>query len=377
MSVVSTLRIVHVRSSAGFYGAESVIASLAMAQERLGHSVLIISLHAGSGQDDPLVDALRSQGLHALALSVNGRVDFTLIGRLAAALREFKADVVHLHGYKEDLYGLPAARQAQVPAVATNHLWNGSGRLVRLYERLDALVLRALAPQIVAVSSGIRDEMIARGVKAERITVVPNAVPYSFLKDVKSVPLSVQETISNDLVVATCARLAPEKGHQYMLDALSLLASRGVRSVRWRIVGDGPLRDWLEREVQSRSLGDRVLLEGYRTDVYAVLAEVDAVVQPSLKEGMPIALLEAMALGVPVIATAVGAVPEFVQNGVTGLLVQPADPSGLAIALERFRDNPLFRKQAGVAAKADVRSRFTPEVMALQYDSVYRQVLRA
>lgn len=374
------MRIVHVRSSAGFYGAESVIASLATAQERLGHQVLIISLHAGQEKEDPLEKALRSQGLHARALSVNGRVDFSLIGRLAAALRDFQADVVHLHGYKEDLYGLPAARQAEVPVVATNHLWNGSDRMVRFYERLDALVLRAMAPRIVAVSGGIRDEMIARGVSAERITVIANAVPYSFLDDAEGMTSSEQVSefggMSEDLVVATCARLAPEKGHQYMLDAMSLLASRGVRSVRWRIVGEGPLRGWLEHEIKTRALGDRIRLEGYRSDVRAVLSSVGAVVQPSLKEGMPIALLEAMALGVPVIATAVGAVPEFVRDGTSGILVPPADPDSLANALERFQTNPAFRRQVGSAAKVDVLSRFTPEVMARQYDSVYQQVLR-
>ncbi|MBX9856510.1 MAG: glycosyltransferase family 4 protein [Gemmatimonadaceae bacterium] len=377
--VVSAMRIVHVRSSAGFYGAESVIASLAAAQERLGHTVLVISLHAGTELEDPLVRALTSQGLHAIALSVNGRVDLSLMGRLASAFRDFKADIVHLHGYKEDLYGLPAARRAGVPAVATNHLWNGSDRMVRLYERLDALVLRTLAPRIVAVSGGIRDEMMARGVSEERISVIPNAVPYSFLEDVDGVKSSQPgREITGELdefVVATCARLAPEKGHQYMLDALSLLASRGVRSVHWRVVGDGPLRSWLEHEIRSRALDDCVMLDGYRSDVRSILAAVDAVVQPSLKEGMPIALLEAMALGVPVIATAVGAVPEFVRDGVSGILIAPADPISLADALQRFQTDPKFRKQVGAAARADVRSRFTPEVMALQYEAVYTQVL--
>ncbi|MBE0467024.1 MAG: glycosyltransferase family 4 protein, partial [Candidatus Desulforudis sp.] len=234
-----------------------------------------------------------------------------------------------------------------------------------------------LADRVIAVADSLRAELVALGVAPpERVVTVHNGVTFR-----DSMSRGSPEAFRRELglsadrpVVGTVARLAPQKGVEYLLRAGAELAGAG-RPVHLVIVGDGPLREMLTRE--AISLGADVLFLGHRPDAAALMAAFDLFALPSVTEGLPLALLEAMAGGCPVVATRVGGVPEAVVDGTTGWLVPPADPAALAAAVAAALDDPVRRAELAAAGRERVRQVFTDARMVEKTLAVYREALEA
>jgi glycosyltransferase involved in cell wall biosynthesis len=179
---------------------------------------------------------------------------------------------------------------------------------------------------------------------------------------------------SHTPVIGTLARLHEQKGHSYLLDAVAQLR-REIPDVKALVVGDGELRPSLEQRTQALRLSDSVIFTGTRRDVPEILALLDVFVLPSLWEGLPIALLEAMAAGLPVVATRVGGVPEVVVDGETGLLVPPRDPDALSEAILTLLQDPDLRQKMGQAGQERVREYFSVERMVEETEALYERLL--
>ena len=301
------LRVIHLRAGNGVYGAEKVVHTLARAQRVLGTDASVLCIERPG--ETVISDYFRAGGLLGGRIEFGGRVDLRALKNLRAELLRAQPDVVHSHDYKSDLL-LAALRpflgKTRPALVATNHLWTQETRLLRLYERLDALGMRRF-DRVVGVSAAIREEMIAAGVPPEKLEVVINGLDHGPRVERSSHALRRELGLSRaTAIVGFVGRLSVQKGLPLLLQAAERLRGRDLHVV---IVGEGPLRGALEAELIQRRLIERVTLLGRREDSAALMRAFDVLVLPSIREGTPLVLLEAMAQGTAVVASRVGGRP--------------------------------------------------------------------
>ncbi len=299
-----------------------------------------------------------------------------LVREIRLFLRNTRVDVAHGHGYRTDVHTLPAARLARVPFVSTIHTWTEHNWRDRVNSRIDQLILR-YADLCIAVSEGMKRIAVQKGIPSAKIRVVHNWIDVSRIHQaVNQHPLSRDEMdISADQIVFLVpARLSPEKGHLYLLEALHEVV-RDCSNVLCLFAGEGFYHPVLERRVQELSLERHVRFLGYRADVWSVMSLSDWIVLPSFKEGLPLALLEAMALCKPVIATNVSGVPEVVHDGKNGWLVPAGDSGALANRIREALCNPDIAPTFGQAGYELVTSEFSPDRQIPKIVQIYEELL--
>ncbi|MDP8989824.1 MAG: glycosyltransferase family 4 protein, partial [Acidobacteriota bacterium] len=260
--------------------------------------------------------------------------------------------------------------------IAFHHGDTAEDLKMRLYTQLDRWSLRG-AHRAVTVCEPFADLLVARGVRRERIQIVPNAMAAG--------PLVAQEDVSalrerlalppDVRVILTIGRLSPEKGHADLLAAVRLLLRDHPRlAIKLILVGDGIERPSLERAAAAPDLASFIIFAGHIANVWPYYILADVFVLPSRSEGSPNALLEAMAAGVPVVACNVGGVPETVENGNSALLVPPAQPAAMASALARILEDPTLAARLVSNASERLIGRFSPESRYQALLQVYRAV---
>ena len=306
--------------------------------------------------DGPLRDAAREAGVRFVGLRHVRRAlhpgrDLLGLFELMALIRRERPDLVHANSSKAGVLGRLAALLMRVPVrVFTVHGWafKASSGLASLVYRWADRLMNPLTSVTICVSERERAAgLAARTCRASGTVVIPNAV------DVAAAPCTRHDNDPPRIV--SVGRLAAPK------DALTLvraLAAVGPIPFSALLVGDGPDRPAMEAEVRSLNLEDRVELAGSRADVPSLLAAADVFVLSSRSEGAPISILEAMAAGLPVVASDVGGVGELVADGETGLLVPSADPARLAEALRALLPDPGLRRRLGAAGRARAGERF-------------------
>jgi len=306
---------------------------------------------------------------------------------LARALKQHAIDLVHCHAPIAAIWGRAAARFAGIPAVVSVHLpmdqYHGSGQGLRarlgrwLYTGIDSALNRGLGTPLVFVAESVRREQIARGhARSAQTRVVSTGVDlpsYPALPD--RARLRAELGRAPEAVVLVCVgRLEPQKGQDVLLQAAAQLAEQRAAFELW-LVGDGPQRLALEKQVNAAGLADRVTFWGFRADIPRLLGAADVFVLPSRYEAAPIALLEALAAGLPVVASRCGEIPSWIEDQREGLLVEPEDAAALAAALAEVLLQPARREQLAQAAR-DGRSRFSDQSMTTAYYDLYRRLLQ-
>jgi glycosyltransferase involved in cell wall biosynthesis len=269
-------------------------------------------------------------------------------------------------------HGLLAAAITRGPSlVATAHLF--IEHVVTARVRLQQRILTPLVQRYVAVSRAVAAHWERDlGVPRDKLRVVPNGIPLAPYEHGPSAspPEGLLADPAGRPTVLTAARLDAQKGLPHLLEAAA-----GLPAARFVVAGDGPERAALEAHARRLGLDGRLRFLGYRSDIPALLAACELVVLPSLFEGHPLALLEAMAAGRPVVATAVGGVPEIVDHGVTGLLVPPADSAALGAAIGALLADPARARAMGAAGRAKAEREFSARVMVERLTRVYDEVL--
>jgi glycosyltransferase involved in cell wall biosynthesis len=290
------------------------------------------------------------------------------LSRLLHRVLAFRPDVVHGYLIGGSLFGAIAGRVCGVPAVVA------AKRSLDAFETprqraIHRLALR-LSTHVTAVSDAVAASVHALGVPRERITVIPNGVDTARFAPAPAAPPAAAG--AREPLIGSVGCLAIRKDYGTLLEALALVAGRGA-GFRTLLVGDGPERAALESRSRSLGLGGRVCFAGERADVERLLPTMDVFVLSSREEGIPNALLEAMAAGRPVIATAVGGTPEVVRAGETGWLVPPGAPEPLAVAIEEALAHPAEAARRGAAGRRAAVEHLDIATMVRRHERFYLQ----
>ncbi len=373
--------------------ARQVLASDPILKDR-GFDLRVFAGSPGPGEGD-LFDELRARGVDVrrvpgLGRAVTGVGDWRAYRRLARELREFAPDVVHTHASKAGALGRLAARAT--PDAARVHTFHGhvlEGYFPPFVSKRIAALERRFADdtdRVVAVSHATAEDLLRLGVVSEeRLMVCPPGVELDALLDIPGLGApdrrdgALRELVGagpGDALVGVIGRLAEVKRPEVALEAFLTIAGRHGRA-HLVFVGDGDQRRALESAIAALddALRDRVHLVGARTDLPAVYADLDVVLASSRSEGLPVALIEAAAAGLPVVATSVGGVPELVAHERTGYLGETADE--LAFGLDQLLSDPASRAGCGQRARMRVEARHSAKALADRLEALYRAVVEA
>ena len=358
----------HLIESDGPGGAERMLASMVTELQSAGSENLVIAPAAGEGW---IARELIRTGAR-VELFRAGLTSVTFVRWLMDTLRRYDIDLVHSHEFTMAAYGAWAARLVRIPHLFTMH---GSRYYAGRLQRRIALRLAAFfSSSIVTVSQSL-GRYLARDlfIRPSHIVTIPNGVRLPALPTQSSLREELGLQSSDHLAVAV-GNLYPVKGHSYLLEALALLATRCPR-LHVAIAGRGQLEQQLRERARELQVSDRFHLLGLRSDIGNVLAGADVFVLPSLSEGTPLALLEAMLTGRPIIASAVGEVPIVLDGGRVGLLVPAADAAALARALEALLSDPARSRELGAAARMRVTEAYGFDAMMSSYLALYTRAL--
>jgi glycosyltransferase involved in cell wall biosynthesis len=367
---MSGMKVLQLISSGGYYGAENMLLNLCASQQKAGCQNSLMIFYNVHTPNVELYERARRRGLSVRMVHCQGRADWRAVRQIEECIQEDGIQLLHTHGYKADLYGYVAARRTGKPIVATCHNWLGGTAALGIYNHLDRMALKRFHG-LAVVSDSVAQRLLASGVPARKIRTIANGIDVRTFERARPSPVL---TFDGSKVIGMVARLDFKKGFEYLLRAAREL--RGAfPELKVVIVGEGPGRKEIEGMIQRFGLEANVILAGQHSDMPAIYAAMDIFVLPSLNEGLPMTILEAMAASRPVIATRVGAIPRVIQDGETGLLVDPGDSDGLRNALARLLTDSGLCSRLGAAAHDWVSRNFTSESMALKYRQMYDDVL--
>ncbi len=367
------MNIVHLAASPFFGGPERQMLGLARSLPSTCRSTFLS--FAEGGRSEPFLAELRRSGIDALPLQSNTPHYFRAAGEVAGQLRRLNANMLLCHGYKADLVGLRAARQAGVPVVSVSRGWTAATWKVRVYEWFDRRCLTRM-DAVVCVSEGQAAKVRRCGVAPDKLRVIRNSIETDRFGEPDELGRAfLQSFFPRPMrrIVGAIGRLSPEKGFRHLVDAAALVAKQSS-DVGFLLFGDGPLRAELAQQIERLGLAGRFILAGFRPDLDRWMPNFDLLALPSYTEGLPNVVLEAFASRVPVVATAVGGTPEVVEDGVSGYLVSPGTCEPLAARMLDLLSNETRRQTMGVAGCYRVRDQFTFDAQRAQYLQLFRDL---
>ena len=367
------VRVVEILATGTNGGAQEHVYGLMSRLDTTWYDASIVALSAGS--------AVRKLQRHGFDVTViDAPDDLDAIRALTAHLAVVQPDVIHTHMYRADVVGTMAAialgesGQRRPYVVSTVHS-------SRLRSHADRELLRRLTPamdQLIAVSKSIERKIADEHRTGAPVRLIYNGVdlqrydhqgPCCTLRDEYGMEAGSQ-------IVGVVARLEPEKGHQTLIEAWPHVL-REVPDAYLLIVGEGSRRDFLEQWAAAHKVAHRIIFTGRRDDIPAVTAAIDVAVLPSWREAQGLSILEAMALSRPVVASGVGGIPEMIEDGVTGLLVEHDNPVALAAAIARLLTDHALADTLGRAGHDLVHNRFCIELMVKAVEEIYDEGARA
>jgi len=371
--------ILHVRVVCGTGGGpEKTILTSPRYLTPFGYDALCAYLHPPG---DPGFETLRQRaeklGAPLVGIADRGAWDVSVVGKMLAVCREHQVDIWHGHDYKSNLLGLILRRFWPMRLVSTVHGWGALVRLTPWYYKIDRLCLRKY-DRILCVSDDLVTQCVASGISAERCELIENAIETDRYQRRQSAQAAKRQLGFNPerLLIGAIGRLSAEKNFPAIIRAVERLVGEG-RNVELVIIGEGEQRGPLESLIDEWRLKDRVRLLGHRSDLIELYEALDLFVLSSLREGLPNVLLEAMAMEVPVISTAIAGIPRLIEHEVNGLLVKPEDLEGLTVALGRLLDDPDCRRRLAAAARHTIETRYSFTARMAKVRAVYERLLGA
>ena len=369
------MRVLQLLSSTGFHGAESMAAILIRQLHELGVTVdVAVFENAGRG-DRRILEVVAPYIREGLVVPCRGRLDRSTIVALRKYIVQYRLDLIHSHKYKTTLYSLLSRWHTPCRVVATYHNWLSDTMALRLYAALDKHLAR-FCDAAVGVSEQIAREL-RRYVPVERVHHIDNGVDIHAYRRVLPVAeakraLGLPEDCA---AIGFVGRFSAQKGIVYLLRALAALPPSLQANVQLIIVGDGEQRSSLTEQARALGLAARTHFLGTRNDMPSIYSALDVFVLPSEREAFPMVVLEAMACGLPIIATDVGDTARIIEDGVSGRVIAPRDVNALRQALGELLEDPVRAQRMGEAAQERVAGRFSSARMAQSYHEIYERLL--
>jgi glycosyltransferase involved in cell wall biosynthesis len=369
-------------------GGEYVLASLIRKLNRDLFRPVVFFAHRNE-----IIAGLEAEGVATVPLALNrkmislyrddvARSPGHLIGFLPAVLKDILAvrrailsagiDLLHPHDNLSKILGGVAAATAGIPAVAHCHDLLGTGFI----DRMLLLAQRILMDRVIAVSGSVQERFIQSGANLRQIRTIENGIDVTRFNPGKSALSRAELSIpESHRVIGVIGMFDPVKGHVFLLRAIKRLQESGVKDLTCLIGGEGRLEAELKEYVRSAGMEGQVRFLGYRRDVPDLLALMDLVVMPSLRESFGMVALEAMAMKVPVIASRIGGLEEVVEHERTGLLVPPGDAAALAEAIRTLAEDPEMRRNMGEVGRQRVTEKFSIESTIRRTEALYLECL--
>lgn len=357
------MKVVHVEMGRYLYGGARQVAYLLSGLARFpGDHVLVCVPGAEVAQ------AVVNPAARVHPLDMAGDLDLGFAWRLRKLLKTERADLLHVHSRKGDFPAILAGRLAGVPVVFSRRVDNPPNWA-------DRRLKFPLCARIVTISEGIRAVLVASGVPGTGITCIPSAIDAQrYRPDCDRAWFRAEFGLAAEAqVMGIVAQLIPRKGHAVLFEALASVLPKHPE-LRVLIFGQGPLEAELRNTVEHRGWADVVRFAGFRDDLVRVLPCLDILAHPAWMEGLGVSLLEAAACGVPIIASRAGGMPEIVEDGVNGYLIEPGDSGKLAECAARLLDDPDLKRKMGLAGRKRVLDRFAVERMVEGNYALYRQL---
>jgi glycosyltransferase involved in cell wall biosynthesis len=303
--------------------------------------------------------------------------DRSIWGALKSVVRERAIDIVHSHDYKTNLLAWLLSRRTDIIPLATSHGWSGFSAKERyVYYPVEKRLL-ARFPRVIAVSNRIKAELVGRGADPNRVTVLLNGIdPDAFRRRPETVAgiRAANGFDSGDIVLGAVGRLEREKRYDLLIDAFARLAAAHPR-LRLAFVGDGTLAGALKEQAQRLGVGDAVRFLGHRLDVASLYHAFDLFVQSSETEGTPNAVLEAMAMETPIVATDVGGTREIAFPGEHAIIVAPLDVEALSAGIERALADPAGTAARAAAARRRIETDLSFDARTRRLEAIYEELM--
>ncbi|UCV03832.1 glycosyltransferase family 4 protein [Dechloromonas denitrificans] len=361
------MRVLHTESSTGWGGQENRTLNELITMRQRGHELAVLSRPGAR-----ILERAKEAGFETFAVDMRGAIDFPAIFRLRGVIQRFRADIVNTH----------SSRDTQLAGMAARSIVGRRPRIVRTRHLALPITSKftysVLPDHVVTVSKFVENYLVEAGVPRAKITTVSTGVDFArYDRSTVAGDLRAELGLPADaLLIGTVAILRAKKGHAEILDAVPTVLQR-FPDAHFVFAGDGAQTANLTARIAADGLGGRVHLLGLRRDVTNILASLDVFVLPTHQEALGTAFIEAGAMGLPAVASAVDGVPEVIQDGRTGLLVPVKDGAAIAEALCKLLADPVYRRGMGANAAEFVRRKFSREAMAEGMERLYLQLLEA
>jgi len=369
------MKILHVIDSGGIHGAEVMLLGLASEQIRQGMEPMIVSIGLPKENDKPIETEARKENVPFYPIRMRAGLNFYGAYKIVQFALKHNFQIYHVHGYKAHiLLGLLPEIIRKLPIIATVHGWTAVKiwSMLRLYRLVDEISLHFMNV-VVFVNKGTAVQPLIRKLGTRAVTV-PNGIPplcssQSFFPGEK-----IADFCNGAFVVGSIGRLSPEKAYDHLIQAFAQF-HKHRSNAKLLIIGEGCERAILEQCAQTLGIIDHVLLPGYFNEAWRYMQLMDVYVISSLTEGLPITLLEAMQCRIPIIATAVGGIPEVLQSGEAGILYKSGDNNALEKGLECLYTDTAHRNKLIESAYIVVNRQYTCQSMTSQYAVLYKKML--
>ncbi len=374
---MSQYMITHIVGGGDRGGAKTHILSLLKNMDPQSFRVSLICLN-----DGPLAEEARMQGFPVQVFSMVNNLDMAVIFRIASYLKQQQPDLVHTHGVRANFCGRTGARLAGMKHIVTtihsrvsmDYPTQWGNWFFSLVDRLSS----PMAEHLICVSHQLKMYLVQQGIPAHKMSVIHNgidAVPFRRFSAEDAAEIRAEWNIQpHQKVIGAVGRLVPIKGYDVFLKAAQKVKDRFPEAV-FMIVGEGPCLDSLQELARKLKIHEQVLFTGFQENIPAFFSMMDVFVISSFTEGGPIVLLEAMAAGVPAIATRVGGVPEVLVDQKNGFMVEPHNPESLAERIMRLLEDTDLARRFQLEAQLTLDREYTVEIVTEKTQNLYRQLL--
>ena len=358
-------------------GRVTSVNDLVLGLDKSRFNVIFIYL-SGHGVKRNLIEERGYEVFYLSNLELINAFRFSILIKLVKILKKYRIDLLHCHVHKPTVYGVMAARLAGTPIVLS-HV-HGLGRSGNFRRKLTNYLVSRKCSRIISVANSVKEDVLRNNwhMPAEKVSVLENSVDYTRFADVSVARADSRAMLGlspDAFVFATVGRLARTKGLPFLIEAFPIVKQE-VPSAELVLLGDGPCREELEQQASGTSCRDSIHFLGHRANIEQLYQAMDVFVLSSVAEGMPRAILEAMAAGVPCIATKVGGIPEIFPSRDMGRLVPARDPIALAAAMiDLARTPPKQLQQIAARASDRVRQFYSHDVVGEKLANLYEDEL--